>query len=461
LIALEISVFALMAVVGAGGGRKAADGPAPPTAAPAAPPDPSPDPSQGSVIALGIDNSDEGWEGFELVGVEAGGRTGIGDRSRTWQWPGTARVDRFSSALPQRVAPASPTLALVLNDGGYLRALLGSAALVFPVIGVLLGVLSVHDTGGRTLPPAFGLAMALAVLSVLDASAGFAGLAIFVAGVVAFGGVTTLNHVRTLLGLSALWFAAPLIAGTVRPMRRAPTTTVKEHWDRMADVVIGSLFGAWAVEQILGGLPGLAGVPALPIADKAKAAALIVLAALAVRLVFETIAAHWYPTRLRQVHRGPIPGSSAAQHLWAALIGGAIFVFVAVPYIGPCWQLWAGGAVFAVPLTLRIYKDRFPNARRLYSVLPQGILRAVVLLVVGGLCGGLVLNLFQSHPKQLIRDSFVLLSLPCFAVSMLDLFARDGEVLNAPHWLRQLMGTFVLVAGLLLVIGVVTVDHLV
>ncbi len=504
VIRLEISAFTLISVIGASGAPSRRGGQHDPENArrhqshrtSTVPTHAS---RQGSVAAVGIDDSKEGWEGVELLedekdeeagdekdreardeeardeearveeapgaamgaGTTEEGRSaappaGIGDRSRTWRWPGTERVDRLSANLPLRAAPASPTLALVLNDGGYLRAMLGSASALLPVIGVALGLLAAASTHGRALPPEFFLAMALAVLSVLDSLAGFVGTAVFVAAVVAHGGLTTLDDLRVLLGLSTLWFAAPLIAGTARPLRRAPSSTPKEHWDRMADVVIASLIGAWAVEQILQGLPGLAGRE-LPIADKSAVAAAIVLAGLAARLVLETMAAHWYPTRLRQVQPGAIPGSSAAQHHLAALVGVAIFAFVAVPYVGPCWQLWVGGALFLVPPTLRIYKGRFPNAPRLYAVLPQGILRAVVLLVVGGLAGAVVLSLLQHHPDQLVPDSFVLLSLPGLAFSVLDLFAREGEPIEAPNWLRQVLGTVVLAAGLMLVVGVISI----
>lgn len=457
LVALEVSAFALLSVLAASRSRRPEGvAPPPPGSAESTPSDSS---QRGVVVAVGIDNTREGWESVSLSTIEptelgATPQHGIGDRSRTWRWPITERIDRASSSVPQRLAPVSPTLALILNDAGYLRALLGSAWAVFPAAGIALGVIALRATDGHAVPPAFAVAMALAVLSVLDAFSGFVGMAIFDAGVVALGGVANVNNARTLLGLSALWFAAPLIAGAMRPLRRAPTVTVREHWDRMADVVIGSLFGAWAVEQILQGLPGLGGA-AFPIADQAANAAVIVLAALAARLALETVAAHWYPARLGRVHQA-IPGSGAAQHLVGAIVGAAIFVFAAMPYIGPSWQLWAGGILLLAPLALRIYKDRFPNTPRLYSLLPQGIVRAVVLLVVGTVCGALIVNVFQQHPEQLKRDSFVLLGLPGFAISVLDLLAREGEPISAPHWLRQALGTAVLIAGFLLVIGLIT-----
>src|SRR5262249_59583638 len=96
-----------------------------------------------------------------------------GDRSSTWRWPGTAAVDRASLSVPARLAPQSPTLARVLNDGGYLRAILGSVAVLMPLVALALGILATRDVHGQALPPSFGVMVALAVIGVFDTAARF------------------------------------------------------------------------------------------------------------------------------------------------------------------------------------------------------------------------------------------------------------------------------------------------
>jgi hypothetical protein len=254
--------------------------------------------------------------------------------------------------------------------------------------------------------------------------------------------------VRTLLGLCALWAVLPVVAGAARPLRRAPADTLEQRWDRVADFVIASLIGAWAVQKIITGLPGLAGY-ALPIADHADVAALIALAALLVRIAAESIAANFYPQRLGAVQPASIPRPGAMQRLGATAVRTAVFVFVAVVVVGPSWQLGVGTALFAIPQVLSIFERRFRNIPSLYRILPRGFLKVVVTLVVARLLGSLVLGAIHDH-----RDAvaFVLLAIPGVVLSLLDLVGREGE--EPPlRWWRRLTGAVVLVAGVVVVLG--------
>ncbi len=167
-----------------------------------------------------------------------------GDRSWTWRQPPTPLTDRLSLTLPARLAGISPVLAKVLDDGGYLRAMFGSFAAVLPLVGLVLGVLAVHNVSGKVLPPTFWLTMAIAAIGTFDALAGFAAVIVYVAGVIILGGLASVAAARILLGLPALWFVAPLVAGTARPLRRTATATFEEHFERVTDIVIASLVGA-------------------------------------------------------------------------------------------------------------------------------------------------------------------------------------------------------------------------
>jgi hypothetical protein len=463
VIELEIVAFALLALGGAtGANRDRLQTPAPAKQGPAQGSGASQaSTSQGSVVATGLDNTSEGWEAVTTLAAAAVSQLeGVnrGDQSRTWRWPGTRRVDDLSVKLPQRVAPASPLIARITNDAGYLRAMFGSASALLPLTGISLAVVAVFNVHGHALPPQFLIAMALAVVGVLDALAGLMAVTVFVAGVIALGGLATANDARTLLGLSSLWFAAPIVAGVARPLRRAPTRSTAEHIERVADVVVAALVGAWAVKSILEGLPGLSG-RALPIAAHSKTAALIVLAALGLRMVVETAAAHHYPARLTEVQPEALRGSGTTQHVTSAFLGLAVFVFVALPYVGPSWQLYLGAAFFAIPIFLKLYVDHLPNFPKLYAVIPRGVLETVAMLVVGTAFGAFVAaQLNHESGQQVIRESFLLLSLPGLAVSLLQLFGRDGPDAPKIHWLpEKLLGAAVLAIGVLVVIGAITI----
>jgi hypothetical protein len=435
IVSLQVSVFALLALVGAvptpGG-----SGPAPDADSREA----------GELVATEVESADEGLASTQAVA------SGAGDRSWTWRSPGTHRLDRISRRGPLVLAPRSPLLARILNDAGYLRAMFGAASMLLPAAGVVLGVLAVADVGGQALPPRLGLAVGLAALGVFDALAGLVGVAVFVVGVVAAGGLVSADAVRTLLGLATLWFAAPLIAGTARPLRRPPTLTFDQHLDRTADVVIASLIGAWAVQKIVQGLPGLAGVE-LPIASQAGVIALMVLGALVVRMVVETVTAHSYPQRLAAVQPADLPAPGTGQRLAANGLVLAVFVFVAVSYLGLCWQLYVGAALFVTPKLLGLVADRLPSASRLQVLTPRGVVQIVLLLLIGVLLGTHVLaNLADG--RQLIRDSFVVLSVPGFVVALLELLAGEAPE-RERRWFYQLLGVPVLTLGVLLALGIV------
>jgi hypothetical protein len=406
----------------------------------------------GAPGGVGAPGFDFDYEGLDVEFLGAGlGTVALGDRSRTWSWPGTRTLDALGAALPARLVRRSPLLARVVADGTYLRAILGSASLLGPVAAVALGVAALHDTGGDALPPAVGLTVAIAVLGVLDAAAGLVAVLIFAIGVVLLGGVGSDADARLMLGLSALWFVVPVLAGAARPLRRAPTRTLEQSWDRAADFVIASLIGAWAVQKIVLALPGLAGVR-LPVAEHANVVALCVLAALVVRLAFETIASHLYPRRLDAAEAGELPEPGTLQRLAASALRTALFVFFARIAVGATWQLWLGAALFVTPQILAVFEERFPNSPRLFRALPKGLLELVLMLFVATAVGALLLSTMNERSETFIANSFVLLSLPGFLLSLLSLFGREGGERRI-GWGKRVAGSAILVAGTLLVLG--------
>lgn len=382
------------------------------------------------------------------TGAEA---TAPGDHSWTWRFPGTRWLDAVSLALPVRLATRSPLLARILVDGSFLRSMVGSLTLLLDVAGLGLGILAVQSVSGHALPPPAVLTIAIAVLGVVDSLAGLLAVGGFVIGVAALGGIDSAPAVRTLLGLCALWTVVPLVAGAARPLRRAPAQSMQERWDRGADFVIASLIGAWAVQKIVLGLPGLAGYK-LPIAASANAAAVAVLLALVVRMALESIAARYYPTRLSSVHPAKVPRSGPRQRLLATLLRTAVFVFIAVVVVGPSWQLWVGTAFFLVPQVLCIYENRFRNVPSIYRVMPRGLLKLVLMLFVARLFGAVVLGAIHNN-RDAIADAFVLLSLPGLVLSLLDLFGRDGPGITL-RWWQRVGGAGLLAVGVLQIAGV-------
>ncbi len=432
VVGLEVTAFTLLALVGAGGAAAAGTA------------------SAGSSSGGGSGASfDVDYEGVDVAYLAAAAGVAIGDRSRTWRLPGTAAVDAASVALPERLAARSPLLARIAADGAYLRSILGSAAVLPAIAGVAMGAVAVGQTGGRALPPVTGLAIAIAVLGVMDAAAGFLAVITFAVGVVVLGGLDSAAAVRTMLGLCALWFVVPVLAGAARPLRRPdPPRTAKERFDRAADFVIVSLIGAWVVQKIAIALPGLAGYQ-LPIARHANEAALWVLAALVVRMLGETAAAHLYPKRLVTVHHRDLREPAPVQRLLAAALRTAIFVFIAAVVVGQTWQLWVAGLLFLVPQAMAVYEERFPKSGSLGRVLLDGLLEMVFMIF---LLTGLGALLLAGNSKSLLADSFVLLAIPGAVLSILHAFGGAGDD-RSRGWGRRIAGIVLLTAAALQVQG--------
>ena len=392
------------------------------------------------------------YQGIEVHHLAAGfGAVALGDRSRTWNWPATQRIDAFAAALPAVTARRSPLLARVLADSTYLRAILGSASLLMPLAGLALGIAAVDNTGGDALPPALYLTAAITVLGVVDAAAGFVAMATFLLGVLAFGGLTDGDDVRLMLGLGALWAVVPVLAGATRPLRRAPVRGLTGLWERGADFLVVSLIGAWAVQGIVLALPGLAGVE-LPIAVHADTFALLVLGALVLRLGLETLASHLYPLRLDSTAAADLPSPSELVLIGSGLSRTAIYAFLAYVLIGGVWQLWVSSALFALTQIIGVVAERFPNYPRLYRMLPKGLTQLTVFLFVYTIAWLLMLRWLDADSEAFFANVLVGYGLLGLLLPVPLLLGRSGEP-RSIGWGKRFVGLAVLVIAVLQVRG--------
>lgn len=438
VVHLEVTAFAILSVLGGGAMLRGIAGLAVP----------------GGGVGSGVPRGGTAGSAKVKALTRADPGLAAGDRSRTWRWKGTASVDRFSVRLPVAVAPASPLLARVLVDASYLRAMIGAPAVLLPLGGIALGTAAAVETGGRALPPSLALLIAIALVGIVDALAGLLAATAFALGVGASGGFAAAKDVRTMLGLGVVLFAVPLIAAAARPLRRLPARTVDERRRRVADVVIASLIGAWAVQKMARGLPGLAQQP-LAVSRDAGLLAVVVLAASAVRIAMEELAARRYPGRLEAVQPAHVPSPGVRQRLLASCLRTAVFVFFVVAFIGQHWQLWAGAGLFLVPQLLAIVEHRFPNSERLHRVLPRGLVKIVLMLFVGTLIGQLVLQVVGTSTEAAL-NAFVLLSAISLVLGLVEIVGRNGKD-PEEGWLRWLAGAGVLAVGVTFVLGYLTV----
>jgi hypothetical protein len=367
-----------------------------------------------------------------------------GDRSLTWRFPGWPGLDRLSRSVPIALAPRLPLVARITADGSYLRAALGVLWTLLPAVGLVLGAVAATTGSAAPLPPALGLVAALLVLAVLDASAGIAAVAAFAVVTLARGGLTAEGldldqGVRGLMGLAALWFVAPLVAAAARPLRRVAEPEHVYSWDRFGDTVIAALVSGWAVQGIVGALGDLTGRE-LAITSHADGLALLTIAAVVGRFLLEESVATLYPRRLHAVQDSDVlPDPTKLQQVRGLIFRAALLAFFAGAFLGNCWQLWAGVAIFSVPQVMQLLGTRIPDVRKLASAVPRGVVQILVLVAVGTAIAYLVDSRGSDDQLTAIRQGFVLLAIPGAALEILSVFGGETPKIRWT-WPKQLAG---------------------
>jgi hypothetical protein len=240
--------------------------------------------------------------------------------------------------------------------------------------------------------------------------------------------------VRTLLGVALLIVGPGLIGSSFRGIRRIAGTDGRYVWERLTDLVIVPLFAAYVTYNIASSLPPLGGSQ-FPIGDQAITLSLIVVVMMLLKVVLEEVAARWFPERLATVLPREMPEPGAAQQLISAAVRTALFLFISAAFVGNVWQLWVAGVLFLIPSLVEPFAGRFPNAPRIWRLLPEGLsLLAIVLLV--SLIISSALSSSLSDGALYARMAFVILLVPDVVLGLLGVFGREGDEHEVRWYLR-------------------------
>ena len=374
-----------------------------------------------------------------------------GDRSRTWRWPSiawTLRAEKITHAVASHTNRISPLLGRVFADGSYLRAMYGSLALSTWIIGLALGILTVLQTGGQALPPKTLTVILLLLVGILDAGAAVLAVVVVALGTAVLGGFDSIPAVRTTLGLALLWFAPSLIASATRPLRRKPPVVdemeeevaqeelQKFQWERAGDFVLAPLLTAFAVRNMINGLPALAGL-SLPLVNSANMIAILAAIFVAIRFGLEDSATKNYPVRLLLVEANEMRSTIKGQQLVSVLIRTALFIFVAFPFMGATWQLYVGAAMFILPTLLDTFVPGLPKFPLLYKIIPAGFPKFVLMLVIGAAYSAWLSSSFEGANS--VPMAFVLLSIPAFIFSMMSIVEGTPDDEEVRWYMRDRM----------------------
>lgn len=346
---------------------------------------------------------------------------GRGDLSQSWQNPYTDESDFVFVASTYKASGYSPLLARTLADGSYLRAILGSFASFLYPLAAILGLVALINVGAQALAPALAIILAIIVVGILDAFAGFTAAAIFFIGVFITGHMGNRHELLTTAGLMVIFFAPALIASAVRPLRRLVSNN-NEGWERITDYALAIFLTGWAVEKMVNALNGLASVQ-LPITFHAHTIAIWSAVLVGSRIALEDLASYHYPVRLQAVS-AELKEPDQYQKVVSLLIKTFIFVMLAVPFVGLTFQMILGTALFTFPSIANMtFAKRLPKFPNIHWLIPKGAFKIVAMVFVGFLFSNWVQGQFK-NPQTFLKWSFVILTFPGIFFALLGWLAE-------------------------------------
>ena len=347
-----------------------------------------------------------------------------GDRFVLFRFRAFNILDRLSHNLVVSTARFSPIFSKVINDGAYLRAMFGSFYLALPIAGIFLGAIPLNGMPFEVLPPAWQWLLAIAVLGAFDALSGLLAVAIFVAGSFIAHGYTGIEDVRLMAGVFLIGFGPALITLGFRSIRRHFESSFSYFWERLTDLAIVAFFSSLTVSSMVSTLPALAG-KTLSAANHVSDFGLVIAMAIAARVIFEELAARFFPARLDRINPTDVPSTSLLQRGIATALRLGIFIFVTAAFMGNSWQVWVGSALFILPNIFAWLADRLPNYPWVWRIIPTGVPGFAFTLLVASSTSGLVHDWLGSKP-DFAQWSFVLLPIPMLALSVIGLLGREG-----------------------------------
>jgi hypothetical protein len=372
-----------------------------------------------------------------------------GDGLMVWSLPLLVALDNPPKQIAKSFARVLPIGAKIFSDGAYLRAMIGSFSALLVVISVLAGAVGVTQTGGLLVLPSTLIIALIVVIGAFDVLAGFLGAATLAMGLAITAGLNTPADIRFLFGVIALGVVPRVISGAFRSLRREVTPGSSYAWERLLDYFVAPMLAAWASYQIIGLLPILAGI-ALPVEELGQVIPIVVAIAMIFRVTLEELAGRYFPDRTSSVQVQDLPKPPTIQLVISTILRAAIFSFIAAALIGVSWHLFVGAFIFVLPNLLALFQSKFPNSRKLYHLMPQGLVNLCVSLWLGQVALMAITGVFQETP-DLAKIGFVLLPIPSLILSILKLFGRHGAEGEPRFYEKPNMGWFYRIGTLLMI----------
>ena len=354
-----------------------------------------------------------------------------GDRLPWWRWRVASFWDAPSTWLSAVIAPISPLVSKLINDGSYLRAIFGPLSLVLPALGAWLALESLTLNDGLLLHPPVALYLWLVILGIFDAFAGSLAMTIFVLGSLPLMDFSSVADWRMLAGIVVSGFGPIVLARSIRDFRRRAPISRDDWLIRAGDIAFASLMGGWVAGLIIRALPALTGLT-LPAANYVLTFQVYATIAIAARIMVEDVAARFFPSRMDLLTPDVIPGPPVAQILSAQVLRFVFYVFIASAFMGFGPVVWGAALLFMVPNILGFFSDKLPNFRVLWRFLPTGLAGLAMILGLEIVLENSLGAFLGDHPDFSIIFVFCLLGL-IIVMSTLAMMGREGGP-REEHW---------------------------
>lgn len=348
-----------------------------------------------------------------------------GDKIPIFRLRALTFLDTFTHDLTVRLARFSPVFSKVVNDGAYLRSVLGSLWLALPVTGLALAIIALMQPSVELRPPVWQLFLAIAVLGIFDALAGMLATLVYSIGMISIYGIHDLSDIRLMLGVIVLGFGPVLIGVSFRAIRKHYETNINYLWNRLVDLAVLTFFVGWSVSGMIATLPALAG-RTLAVANYGAEFSLWMAVAIAIRIILEELAARGFSKRLDTINPTEVPSTSQIQKVISTAVKLFMFIFVTAAFMGNVWQVWVGSFIFILPNILSWFQDKFPNSPLLWKMLPQGVPGLALTLIISAYTATVISGWLEGTPEY-PQYRFMLAPIPIFLLGLLGMFGREGK----------------------------------
>jgi len=379
--------------------------------------------------AQNLDSLEGGNHGIKF------GRRGRIDLLRLGKSKLVFTLDEYRHNIVYELSSRSSVLRRIFADGSYLQAIFGPLGALTAFAGVLLGWLcGTHaDTASNVIPIGAGYVVAILLLGLFDALAGFLAALTYGLYLLTHGDFTSIFQVRGFLGLLVMWCGPILAANKLRPLRRSASQNYR--WERTGDFIIPAFFIGFGVKAMLFALNGFTHQHN-PVTKLSGKIALICGAAILLRYVLEEFASKATPARLEYLSPPNTPEIETKFKILALIAKVFLYLFFMFGFLGWTWQLAACLSLLLFSPVFKLLFPNPPNSTKIFQLIPSGIPGIIFMNALGLLTINWInsLPIFAPDKTQTI---FVLTALPGFVIGLFGLFGRSPRSGDRRWYMRD------------------------